>query len=171
MKKIFDENFFNTDAKTLAQNLIGKWLVCNINNKEMTGQICETEAYLGVGDSACHSYKGKKTQRNKLMWDKAGTIYVYLCYGLHEMFNIVCSAENDPQAVLIRGVVGCVGPGRLTKKFNISRIQNGYNVMDKNSEISIYDDGKKYLFTKDKRIGIDYANKKDKNAKLRFILK
>lgn len=171
MKKILDESFFNTNAKILAQNLIGKWLVCKINNKEITGQICETEAYLGVNDSACHSYKGKMTKRNQFMWEKAGTIYVYLCYGLHEMFNIVCSKKNDPQAVLIRGIVGCVGPGRLTKKFNISRLDNGQNVISEDCKIGIFDDGKKYSYIKDKRVGIDYANKKDINAKLRFILK
>ena len=81
MKKINDLQFFKTDTITLAKSLIGKWIVTNINSTEVKAQICETEAYLGINDSACHTYKGKRTERVEPMWQVGGTIYIYLCYG------------------------------------------------------------------------------------------
>ena len=80
MKVIDDLQFFKRDTITLAKSLIGKWLVTNINGVEVKAQICETEAYLGINDSACHTYKGKRTERVEPMWQVGGTIYIYLCY-------------------------------------------------------------------------------------------
>lgn len=170
MKIINDLQFFKRDTITLAKSLIGKWIVTNINGKEVKAQICETEAYLGVNDSACHTYKGKRTERVEPMWQDGGTIYIYLCYGLHYLLNIVSCDKGVPEAVLIRGVVGAVGPAKATKLLNISKDLNGQSIVN-NPKICIIDDGNSYKYTTATRVGIDYALPKDKNAKLRFILK
>ena len=167
---INDLDFFKSDTITLAKSLIGKWIVTNINGVEVKAQICETEGYLGINDSACHTYKGKRTERVEPMWQVGGTIYIYLCYGLHYLLNIVSCDEGVPEAVLIRGVVGANGPAKATKLLNIDKSLNGQSIVN-NPKICIMDDGNKYKFTTDTRVGIDYALPKDKNAKLRFILK
>lgn len=169
--KIIDEvNFFTTDTISLAQNLIGKWIVTNIGGDEVKAQISETEAYLGINDSACHTYKGKRSDRVEPMWQVGGTIYIYLCYGLHYMFNIVSCNKDEPEAVLIRAVIGANGPAKTTKLLNIDKSLNGQSILN-NPQICIMDDNKKYKYTKHARIGIDYALPKDRNAKLRFVLK
>lgn len=170
MKIIDDVNFFKSDTVSLAKNLIGKWIVTNVDNKVLKAQICETEAYIGINDSACHTYNSKRTARTEPMWMQGGTIYVYVCYGLHYMFNIVSKSKGEPEAVLIRGVVGAVGPAKLTKLLNIDKSFNGQSIVN-NPNICIMDDGKNYKFTKAKRVGINYAKVKDRNALLRFILK
>lgn len=169
MKKINDENFFKTDTVSLAKKLIGKWIETIINGNIVRAQICETEAYLGVDDSACHTYKNKRTTRTEPMWQVGGTIYIYLCYGLHYMFNIVSKDIGEPEAVLIRGVVDAVGPAKATKLLGIDKNFNGQKIFN-NSKICLLDDGKIYNFKSAKRVGIDYALPKDKNALLRFIL-
>lgn len=169
MKIINDLSFFNQDAKSVAKNLIGKWIETNIDGVKVKGQIRETEAYLGVNDSACHSYKGKRTKRTETMFMEAGTIYIYLCYGLHYLLNFVCNEKDIPEAVLIRALVEADGPAKTTKFLNIDKSLNGESVI-KNFKVSILDDGKIYNYYADKRVGIDYALEKDKNAKLRFIL-
>lgn len=170
MKKIDDVEFFKTSTVTLAKNLIGKWIITNIDGKEIKAQICETEAYLGVEDSACHSYKGKRTQRTEPMYKEGGTIYVYLCYGLHYLLNIVSRGIDQPEAVLIRAVVGADGPAKTTKLLNVDKALNSQSIVN-NPQICIMDDGKRYKFIKEKRVGIDYALEKDKNAFLRFVLR
>lgn len=170
MKIINNLDFFKSDTITLAKNLLGKWIVTNINGKEVKAQICETEAYLGVNDSACHTYKGKRTERVEPMWQSGGTIYIYLCYGLHYLLNIVSCDVGEPEAVLIRGVVDAVGPAKATKLLNITKDLNGQSIIN-NPNICIMDDGNNYKHITATRVGIDYALPKDKNAKLRFILK
>ena len=170
MKEIIDKTFFQTDTITLAKSLIGKWIITNINGVEVKAQICETEAYLGIEDSACHTYGGKRTLRTEPMWKDGGTIYIYLCYGLHYLLNIVSRHEGEPEAVLIRGVGGAVGPAKATKLLNIDKSLNGTHIVD-NPNICIADDGKKYNYSACKRVGIDYAKIEDKEAKLRFVLK
>lgn len=170
MKQINDKSFFEADTITLAKNLIGKWIKTNTNGKEAIAQISETESYLGINDSACHTYKGKRTAKNEAMWNDGGTIYVYLCYGLHNMLNIVSCKKGVPEAVLIRALKEANGPGKATKYLNIDISVNGQSIIN-NSTICILDDGKKYTFTKQKRVGIDYALEKDKNALLRFVIK
>ena len=169
MKKIEDCKFYQVEAETLAKNLIGKWIETNIDGVKKIAQICETEAYLGVEDSASHVYKGKRTIRTEPMWCEGGTIYIYLCYGMHYMLNITSGKNNDPQAVLIRGVVGAVGPAKTTKLLNIDKRLNAKSIIN-NPEICIYDDGNKYKFTTDKGVGINYALPKDRDAKLRYIM-
>ena len=169
MKIINDLSFFKTNTITLAQNLIGKWIETNINEKKQLAQISETEAYLGVEDSACHTYKGKRTSRNDPMWQEGGTIYIYLCYGLHNLLNIVSKEKGQPEAVLIRALTSANGPAKATKLLNINKSLNGQSIIN-NPQISILDDEKVYHFKTAKRVGIDYALENDKNAMLRFIL-
>ncbi len=169
MKKIDNIEFFQTDTITLAKNLIGKHIITNINGKKTIAQITETEAYLGESDSACHTYKGKRTNRVEPMWQDGGTIYVYLCYGLHYMFNIVSCKEGQPEAVLIRATKEANGPAKLTKFLNITKELNGQSIVNNNS-ISIWDDEKKYSCKSLARIGINYALPKDRDAKLRFVM-
>ena len=170
MIKLDNNSFFTIDTVTLAKNLIGKWIETNINGKIVRAQISETEAYLGVEDSACHTFKGKRTSRTEPMWKEGGTIYIYLCYGLHYLLNIVSCTAGVPEAVLIRAVVGANGPAKTTKLLNINKSLNGKNITS-NPQICILDDGNSYKFYSEPRIGVDYAKEKDKNALLRFILK
>ena len=169
MRKINDASFFRQDAETLAKNLIGKWIETNIDGKQVKAQIKETEAYLGTNDSACHSFNGKRTKRTETMYLEGGSIYIYLCYGMHYLLNIVCSEKGVPEAVLIRALVEADGPAKATKYLNINKDLNGESIVY-NSKIAIFDDGKNYSFKTAKRVGIDYALDKDKNALLRFIL-
>lgn len=170
MKQINNINFFQTDTITLAKNLIGKHIITNTNGITIQAQITETEAYLGVNDSACHTYNGKRTNRVEPMWSDGGTIYVYLCYGLHYMFNIVSCKAGQPEAVLIRATKEANGPAKLTKFLNITKDINGQSIIN-NPLISIWDDGKKYSCKMLARIGINYALPKDIKAKLRFAIK
>ncbi len=169
MKKINNKDFFKTDTITLAKKLIGKWIETKIDGEVVRAQISETEAYLGVEDSACHSYRGRRTLRNEPMWQEAGTIYVYLCYGMHFLFNIVSMGKDQPEAVLIRALVGHDGPAKTTKFLKINKSLNGQSIIN-NPNICLLDDAKEYSFTEQKRVGIDYALDKDRNAKLRYVL-
>jgi len=170
MKKINDKNFFKSDTITLAKNLIGKWIITKIDGIERKAQISETEAYLGIEDSACHTYKGKRTIRTEPMWQEGGTIYIYLCYGLHYLLNIVSKDAGEPEAVLIRAVIGGNGPAKATKLLGIDKSLNNQSIVD-NPQICIMEDGNNYSYTTDKRVGIDYSQEKDKTALLRFLLK
>lgn len=167
MKKIANQNFFKQDAEKLAQQLLGKYLCINNNGLILKKKIVETECYFGF-DSACHAYKGK-TKRNENMFKLGGTIYIYLIYGIYYMLNISSGDENQPQAVLIRGVEELNGPGKLTKTLGIDMTFNGENVIHSN-KIWIEEDGQPIKFKSFKRIGIDYAKEEDRNRLWRFIL-
>lgn len=91
--KINDAKFFDCPPAALAEKLIGKYLCRDTGSEIIKDEIMETEAYFGVDDSASHARFGK-TERNKLMWEEGGTIYVYLCYGIHEMFNIISGKKR-----------------------------------------------------------------------------
>ena len=166
---MIDREFYRQDSVSLARALVGKILVRRLpDGTELRLRITETEAYTGVDDTACHAHKGK-TQRTEVLWRDGGTIYVYLCYGMHNMMNIVSGSEGDAQAVLIRCCEGYPGPGRLTKALRITRSLNGEDMLS-SSELWLEDDGMKVNITQDKRVGIDYAEDADRNALLRFKL-
>lgn len=165
--KINDANFFECPPDELAEKLIGKYLCRDTGSEIIKDEIMETEAYFGVNDSASHARFGK-TERNKLMWEEGGTIYVYLCYGIHEMFNIVSGKNGEVGAVLIRSTKSAKGPGLLTKKFKINRQLNGEKIIN-NNKIWLENNSEKIYIKKEKRIGINFAENKDKNALLRFI--
>ena len=129
-------------------------------------RITETEAYLGENDTACHASHGK-TERNSPLWLEGGYSYVYLCYGMYNMFNIITGAEDDPQGVLIRGVEDYMGPGKFTKYCGIDRSHNRLDMRSSN-ELWIEDDGYVPEIICSPRVGIDYADEKDRNAPYRF---
>ncbi len=165
-KKISDKNFFAQDAYTLAQQLIGKYICRCIDGIITRHRITETECYIGTGDTACHAHKGK-TARTAIMWAEGGVCYVYLCYGIHNMLNFVSGEENNPQAVLIRGVEGYNGPGKLTKALAVDRSFNGESLLT--SDRIWLEDGEGIPYTATPRIGINYAEEKDRNALWRFV--
>lgn len=108
----------------MARALLGKVLVRTTASGREERVIVETEAYVGAQDLACHASKGC-TPRTQVMFGPGGVWYVYLCYGIHEMLNLVTGPAGFPAAILIRGVEGAIGPGRVTKQLSIARALNG----------------------------------------------
>ena len=157
---------YRKDAVTLAPRLLGKLLCRKTGRKTVKLRITETEAYYGEDDTACHASKGK-TERTRIMYEDGGHAYIYLCYGVHWLLNVVSGKRNFPEAVLIRGVEGFEGPGKLTKQLQINKSLNGENLAESN-QLWIEDDGRRPVFLAAKRIGIDYASAKDKNRLWRF---
>lgn len=104
MKKIPLSFYARKDVVVIARELIGKILVTNFDGLITSGRIVETEAYVAITDKASHSFGGRRTARNEHMYAPAGTAYVYICYGLHHMMNIVTNEKNIPDAILIRAV-------------------------------------------------------------------
>lgn len=167
-KRISEKNFFTQDGYTMAQRLIGKYICRCIDGVITRYRITETECYIGTGDTACHAHKGK-TARTEIMWAEGGVCYVYLCYGIHNMLNFVSGREDEPQAVLIRGVDGYNGPGKLTKALAIDRSYNGESLLTSDRIWLEY--GESIPYTATSRIGINYAEEKDRNALWRFVAK
>lgn len=192
--KILESNFFKRDTVEVAKNLLGKKIIRNISGNFFCAKIVETEAYLGLEDKACHSYGGNITKRNEILYKEAGTIYVYLIYGMYNLLNIVTKSENDPEAVLIRAVepienidamslnrFGKIykdlssyqkknltnGPGKLTMAMEIDRALNGKILSQDYLYIEEGEDVRNIIETK--RIGIDYAGE-DANLPLRFYI-
>jgi DNA-3-methyladenine glycosylase len=117
--------FFDRPADRVARDLLGAWLVIRGADGRATRHlVCETEAYLGSHDLACHGAKGM-TSRTAVMFGPAGRWYVYLCYGMHWMLNVVTGRQGVPAAVLIRGAGDFIGPGRLTRGLGIDRSFHG----------------------------------------------
>jgi len=168
MKRL-DKQFYNSSAIELAPEFIGKTLCRRIDNEIFRYTITETECYYGVEDTACHASKGK-TERTKVMFEEGGVAYIYLCYGMHYMLNIVTGKKDHPEAVLIRAVNGAIGPGRVTKLLQINKSLNGENLITSNN-LWIEDDGSVPEYTASKRIGISYASKTDQDRLWRYILK
>ncbi|MEO8116910.1 MAG: DNA-3-methyladenine glycosylase, partial [Bacteroidota bacterium] len=102
--KIVPVSFFTRpDVAIIAKELLGKCLATNFDGNLTVLRIVEAEAYNGTVDKASHAFNNRKTNRTKVMYERGGVAYVYLCYGLHQMFNIVTNLENVPHAILIRG--------------------------------------------------------------------
>ena len=159
MKLSYD--FYHRPCLEVARDLVGKVLACG--DKRL--RISETEAYIGESDTACHAHKGR-TKRTEVMYMRAGTIYIYLCYGVHWLLNIVTGEENEPEAVLIRACVDANGPGKLTKRLGITGELTRQSICDE--ELYIIDDGFQCEITTDKRVGIGYASEEDQNRLWRF---
>ncbi|MFH1661525.1 MAG: DNA-3-methyladenine glycosylase [Candidatus Falkowbacteria bacterium] len=167
------KSFFNRPTLKVAQDLLGCFLVKKINNKIIKTKIIETEAYNGPNDLASHASRGK-TERNKIMFDEPGLIYIYLIYGMHHMLNIVTEKKDYPAAVLIRGLENNLtnGPAKLTKYLNIDKSFNGLPIYTKKYGLWIEDrkeNLKSNQIIKTTRVGIDYA-KEYRDKKWRFIL-
>ena len=162
-----NNEFYFQNADVAAPALVGKLLCLRCDTGEVLRmRITETECYMGVSDTACHACKGK-TPRNSALWQEGGYSYVYLCYGMYDMFNIITGAEDDPQGVLIRGVEGYMGPGKFTKHCNLDRTFNRIDM--KNSDrLWLEDDGYEPELSFGERIGIAYADKSDRERLWRF---
>lgn len=166
-----NREYFTGDAIDIAPDLLGKTLVRKFEDDLVLKlPIMETEAYFGAEDRANHACKGR-TPRTEVMFEEGGLVYVYLIYGIHWLLNIVTGPKEHPQAVLIRGVTGISGPGRIGKKFKLDRSFYGENIetstrlwIEENTQIS----GKIEVSP---RIGIDYAGTPWKDKLWRFELK
>jgi len=169
---VLDQNFFKRPVLTVAKDLIGKNIVRKIPGGAIIKlQINEVEAYDGQQDLACHASKGC-TERTKIMFEKGGHIYVYLCYGMHWMLNIVTGHENYPAAVLIRGAGKCDGPAKLTKFLHIDKALNT-KLAHPETGLWFEDSGIKTQETaiiKTPRIGVDYAGPIWSKVPYRFLL-
>jgi len=167
MRKILLQKFFNRGAPIVARELLGKYLIVRRNGKEKAFMITETEAYDGLHDKASHASRGK-TPRNAPMFGGAGRFYVYLCYGMYWMLNVVTGEKGYPAAVLIRGVKGgkgikgergITGPGRLTKMLCIDKRFNN-KMANKKTGLWFEDRGaciSLRQIEKTPRIGVPYA--------------
>ena len=169
MTKKLGSDFFAKNTLGVARNLLGKFLCRRLASGEIiSAMITETEAYKGFKDKASHAYKGR-TKRTEVMFDEAGTIYIYLIYGMYYCLNIVTERKDYPAAVLIRGVEGVNGPGRLCRHFKIDKKLNTQKL---GQELWMEDRGDKISRSKikiSKRIGIDYAGD-CKDRLWRFII-
>ncbi len=130
------ESFYRRDTVTVARALLGKTLQVG----DVEGVICEVEAYLGMDDGAAHASRGI-TERTKVIYGPPGRAYVYLIYGMHYCLNLIAERDGVPGCVLIRGVTGVSGPGRLTRHFGITRALNATTVFEAGSPIRVYDTG------------------------------
>ena len=166
------------DPVILAKWLLNKYLISSVDNCTIITRIIETEAYKAPEDKASHAYGNKKTKRTQTMFQKGGISYVYLCYGLHQMFNVVTGPEGVPHAILIRALQPihgiqhiksrrnisnpknyCNGPGKLCQALGISKMHNGIDICNSNSPIWIGNNQevKAAEIDASPRVGIDYA--------------
>lgn len=185
-------NFYNrANVVTIAKELLGKVLISQWEGVVTSGRIVETEAYNGIIDRASHAWNGRRTNRTEVMYKEAGTGYVYLCYGIHHLFNVVTNEIDTPHAVLIRALEPLEGiehmlrrtnkvkpdrtltsgPGNVAKALGISTLHSGINLLD--DAVFIADDGYKVAkknIVATPRIGVDYAGA-DAMLPYRFIIK
>ncbi len=181
--------FLHNKVTEIAEDLIGKVLCTQINNVLCRGVIIETEAYSGYDDKACHAHNGKRTKRTEIFYRQGGIAYVYLCYGIHHLFNIITNHAEVGDAVLIRSLAPiegievmqnrmgkldqrlCSGPGKLSKAMGISMEHNGIelscsaiwveNTAEESNDLQI---------EKSKRIGVEFAGA-DANKLWRFSVR
>ncbi len=177
--KKLDHSFYQrNDVLKIAKELLGKILITQFDGQITSGRIVETEAYAGETDKASHAYKGRRTKRTEIMFGEGGTAYVYLCYGIHHLFNVVTNKKDIPHAVLIRALEPLDGidimldrtrkskldftltrgPGNVSKAMGLFTHHSGKNLLQE--EVFIVDDGfklNKKQIVISKRIGVDYA--------------
>lgn len=191
MKKLPLSFYDRTDVVQIAKELLGKVVVTHINDRYTSGRIVETEAYVAHVDKASHAFEGRRTARNEHMYSPPGTAYIYICYGIHHMLNVVTNKEGVPDAVLIRAVEPLEGidimlertgkkkadfsltrgPGNAGKALGIFRHMSGIYLTD--NQIYLCDDGFKVKESEigvSKRIGVDSAGP-DAELPYRFFVK
>ena len=196
MKKLPVSFYQRKNILQVAKDLLGKTLVTKWKGVVTSGRIVEVEAYEGIIDKASHAFGGKRTKRNKVMYAGGGAAYVYLCYGIHHLFNIVTHGKDTPHAILIRALEPIKGidemlkrtgkkkpdsyrvdntmtrgPGNLSKALGITTLHSGHSLQSK--ELYIADDGFIYSpkdIISSPRIGVDYAGK-DALLPYRFYVK
>ena len=190
--KKLDHSFYDRkNVVQIARELLGKILVTQFDGVRTSGRIVETEAYNGVGDRASHAFAGRRTTRSEHIYGSPGTVYVYIVYGMHHLFNVVTNKKDTPHAILVRALdpmeginymlkragkplpdyTLTKGPGNLARAMGISKMHTGGSLFSK--EIFIEDDGLRYK--KDQiiithRIGVEYAGT-DAELPYRFIVK
>lgn len=165
MKRL-DDNFFHRDCLAVAPDLVGKLLIHKTAAGEAVLRISETEAYRGESDTACHAHKGR-TPRTEVLYRESGTIYVYLCYGVHWLLNVITGEVDQPQGVLIRACVDADGPGKLTRRLGITGALNRQHIC-RQGALTIWDDSRRFAIVPDKRVGIGYASQADQDRLWRF---
>ena len=177
--KILNENFYTrSNVVKIAKELLGKIIVTVFDEQLTAARIVETEAYNGIVDKASHAYNNRRTKRTEIMYAEGGAAYVYFCYGIHHLFNVVTNLKDVPHAVLIRAAEPLTGvdimlqrtnkkvldntltkgPGNVSKALGIYIHHTGNDL--KSSNFFIADDG--YKISKNniisaKRVGVDYA--------------
>lgn len=185
---ILKKDFYHRDTIQVAKNLLGKKLVRRQKGRILSGMIVETEAYLSRSDSASHAYKGQ-TPRNSVMFGPAGRAYVYFIYGMHYMLNVVTEEKGSPGAVLIRAVEPLNGlhqmqarrkkcgrdltngPAKLCQAMAIDKFLNGWDLTcGKTLWLEEYKAMPDTCVIRGPRIGIDYAEPRDRQANLRFLV-
>jgi DNA-3-methyladenine glycosylase len=185
MTNIGREFYLRGDVVGIARELLGKYLCTCFGKKYTSGIICETEAYAGITDRASHAFGGRRTARNEVMYEQGGYAYVYLCYGIHSLFNVVTNVAGVPHAVLIRGIIPVeglpfqlersgktamtpgigIGPGKVSKLLGIHYSHSGQDLVNNSSpgrsqEIWIEDRGISIpasSISDGPRIGVAYA--------------
>ena len=189
--------YLRTDVLQIARDLLGKCLITRINGFTTSGLICEAEAYEGVTDRASHAYGGRITKRTEIMYARGGIAYVYLCYGMHSLFNVVTNETGIPHAVLIRGIIPVdgipemlhragkqqimndlgIGPGKVARILGIHYSHSGLDLVEQrpDSQVSIWIEDSGVQINPENiisgpRIGIDYAGD-DAKLPYRFRVK
>ena len=196
MSKLGIDFYQQEDILAISKELLGKVLCTNFNGNLTTGIIVETEAYAGIMDKASHAYGGRRTQRTEVMYAEGGTAYVYLCYGIHHLFNVVTNVEGIPHAVLIRAINPIegidimlqrrklskplpkltAGPGILSRALGICTDHSGMSLMgnkiwiENNHPFNHLKGAEEYDVISSPRVGCQYAGK-DANNPWRFRIK
>ncbi|MBA3827545.1 MAG: DNA-3-methyladenine glycosylase [Taibaiella sp.] len=189
---ILPESFYQRkDVVKIAKELLGKVLVTNINGIYTSGMIVETEAYAGAVDKASHAFGNRRTRRTDIMYSHGGVAYVYLCYGIHHLFNVVTNVQDVPHAVLVRAIeplegieymlerrrkeklspILTAGPGAMSQALGLHTVHTGKPLQG--PDVSIEDQGIK-INAKDivsaTRVGVAYAAE-DAMLPYRFYIK
>lgn len=145
MSKLKLDYYRSHDTLSISRDLLGKYLMSDLGGELTGGMITETEGYLGAGDKACHAYGGRRTPRTETMFSAGGVAYVYLCYGIHHLLNVVVGERDDPHAILIRAIVpeegvetifkrrggrkSLTGPGTVTQGLGITTADDGVSLV------------------------------------------
>lgn len=174
------EFYLRDDVVEIAKDLLGKFLITEIDGERTVGKIVETEAYRAPEDKASHAYNNRRTARTEVMFGEGGRVYVYLCYGIHHLFNVVTNVENIAHAVLIRALEPVeneevmllrrgmsilkpnltAGPGALSQAMGITTFYSGIDLTSDASLIQIEDAGVRIEASEmiaSPRVGVGYA--------------
>lgn len=194
---IISKEFYNRSALDVAQDLLGKVLVREVDGKVLKGKIVETEAYIGAIDKACHAYNGRRTKRTEILYEDAGVSYIYFIYGLYHCFNVVTNKKDVAEAVLIRAIepineldyISNIrynkkydeltkaqsknltnGPSKLCLAYLLNKDLNAVKLYEKGAVYITDDNNENFEIVESKRIGIDYAEEA-KDFLWRFYIK
>ena len=194
---IIIKDFYNRSALDVAQDLLGKILVREVDGKILKGKIVETEAYIGSRDKACHAYNGRRTKRTEILYEDPGVSYIYFIYGLYHCFNVVTNKKDVAEAVLIRAIepineldyISNIrynkkydeltkaqsknltnGPSKLCLAYLLNKDLNAVKLYEKGAVYITDDNNEDFEIVASKRIGIDYAEEA-KDFLWRFYIK